>query len=233
MKLTRKEYYPLYDAHEKPASTIFHKYISKKIARFITFYFLRLNITPNQMSVLSFVLLTIGIIFLLSMDRLIGGIIFIVLSQLSYGIDCSDGVVARITKKSSNFGAFLDLFMDRISLFAMQFGVGLSIYPSLSNSELFVFVLSCFMYYLYTIVAMMKGFCFPKQKGVMKKGLLANDLKSVFVKFLYEFIDTGIMLFIVGVSYLLHVEFYTMVSYGVLGLILILGTFYFLLNNEE
>jgi phosphatidylglycerophosphate synthase len=234
MKLTLSEYYSLYDAHEKPASTLFHKYVSKKIARFITYYFLRFNITPNQMSISSFLLLLIGVILLCNTERTLGTVAFVFLSQLSYAIDCSDGVVARITKTSSSFGGFLDLFMDRISLFTLQFGLGVSIFSENSNSNLLkLYIVSCFLYFIYTVVAMMKGFCFPQKKGVMKNNIMERSIVTNIVKFLYEFIDTGIMMFLIGIAYFFNLAFYAIIVYGLLGLVLTIGVFYYLINDAE
>ena len=109
MKLSKENYYQLYNKYEKPPSTIFHKYISKKLAKFFTFYFLRLNLTPNTLSILTTFFVLVGASSLNLMSNITGQIIFLVCLQFSYVIDCSDGVVARISKQSSSFGAHLQI----------------------------------------------------------------------------------------------------------------------------
>jgi CDP-diacylglycerol--glycerol-3-phosphate 3-phosphatidyltransferase len=72
---------------------------------------LRLNVTPNQVSVTG-VLLNIVTAALIAADYLaLAGLVYLAAGTL----DLLDGVLARLAKTTSSFGAFLDSTLDRIS----------------------------------------------------------------------------------------------------------------------
>ena len=106
-----KDYIKLYKKNEHPASTIFHKYVSKNLAKIIVFVSLKFDTSPNSLSLLSTFCLLLAIFFSINSFWL-----FILLTQISYGLDCSDGVLARITNHQSIFGKFLDIALDRINM---------------------------------------------------------------------------------------------------------------------
>ncbi|RBQ23391.1 Archaetidylinositol phosphate synthase [Candidatus Methanobinarius endosymbioticus] len=71
----------------------------------------RMNINPNILTLISPLIALIPAIFFARGDLLMGAI-FILLSGI---FDVFDGAIARYHDKTSDFGAFLDSTMDRIS----------------------------------------------------------------------------------------------------------------------
>jgi CDP-diacylglycerol--glycerol-3-phosphate 3-phosphatidyltransferase len=69
------------------------------------------NINPNTISLSGVVVISIGSFFVYENYNRIGAI-FLLLGGL---FDALDGALARFTKKSSSFGAFLDSTIDRLS----------------------------------------------------------------------------------------------------------------------
>ena len=106
-----------YKKVEKPASTFYHRAISKNGAKLATFVFLKFNVSPNAISLLSFLAVFTSCGFIATSSHLGWAL---VLLQFAYICDCSDGVVARITESGSKFGELLDVSLDRIlgTLFA-------------------------------------------------------------------------------------------------------------------
>jgi phosphatidylglycerophosphate synthase len=99
---------------QKPQDSIFAKLFNRRLSRVFTFYALKFfpNISPSQVSALSFLVSAIGIACFLSPEywvRLIG----IVILQIGFSLDCSDGEIARIQNTMSPFGAWLDSVLDR------------------------------------------------------------------------------------------------------------------------
>jgi CDP-diacylglycerol--glycerol-3-phosphate 3-phosphatidyltransferase len=86
------------------------KYIYRKFSKPAARLFYKLNFESNQVTVLSLVL---GIIsaLLLSQSMFLIGLIILFLSEV---LDCADGDLARLKKKVSKKGEFLDSFLDRI-----------------------------------------------------------------------------------------------------------------------
>ncbi len=229
--MNRYEYIKLYEKYEKPPSTIFHKYISKKLAKFFTYYFLLLRLTPNALSVLTLFFISFGIFSLNFFENYVGKVIFLVSLQFSYVIDCSDGVVARISKKSSSFGAYLDITLDRINIFLVYLGLGVylnSVHPFTEYTAL-LYVFSAIFNFHYQLMALLRKHYFPSLDGFMKSKK-SKSLIRIIVKFIYEFIDTGIFFFILALSVFLDIILEVVVFYGLIGLALSLAMYVFLYN---
>jgi hypothetical protein len=82
----------------------------------------RTSITPNQISILSFIIIVLSAILLSSTGYFFhaaGGILLLV----SYIVDCLDGDLARYKSIESPLGAMLDSILDRCGDFAVILGV--------------------------------------------------------------------------------------------------------------
>ena len=94
----------------KPSDGPVSRYINRRVSLTITCFLVNRGITPspNKLTVLStiFGFITAIVVYY---NPLIGGILVEVASIL----DGIDGEIARLTKKSSRFGAFLDSVLDR------------------------------------------------------------------------------------------------------------------------
>lgn len=104
---------------QKPHDSIFSKLITRKLSAVFTFYALRVKwLTPNVVSTISFLMAMVAVALFLYPNYLfrVGGVILL---QLSFVLDCSDGEIARACGKSSKFGAFLDSSFDRLKEAAM------------------------------------------------------------------------------------------------------------------
>ncbi len=89
------------------------------VSIFIAYAGYRLNMTANQISAASgaFSLLALLAAALMGTESAVAPILTIfVLSQISYILDCADGQLARATKTTSPYGAFLDRAMDLVGI---------------------------------------------------------------------------------------------------------------------
>jgi len=233
MILNKKDYIRLYNQYEKPASTIFHKYISKKLAKFFTYFFLYFEVTPNIISVLTFFLLIISFCLLFIVDGFLGQFLFLILMQVSYAFDCSDGVVARITKNTSSFGAYLDITLDRLNILILFAGLGiyLNMNNNISVEANVIFILSAIFYYQYQIMALLRANYFPDLNGYMKQKSKKN-VKKIVILYVYELIDTGIFYFIISLSLFFNLLFFAVVFYGFLGLLMSIALYIFLFKTS-
>jgi len=97
---------------EKPTDGIISKHINRRISRQITARIVNTNLTPTQITVISFLtaLVSAAFFFLGGYKYLIiGGI----LVQLASIIDGCDGEVARLKFLTTDYGAFVDSILDR------------------------------------------------------------------------------------------------------------------------
>lgn len=124
------------------------RYIVRPPAALLVRAVLRTSITPNQLTVCSFLLgVAAGFVYL-------GGTPFCFglagcLVMLSTIFDCADGMLARTKSMTSRFGAFLDLFLDRIADFAVLVGMSFGYYVFVQDVRYLVFgLLTVALYFL-------------------------------------------------------------------------------------
>jgi len=228
--MTYKEFIGEYDKNEKPASTFYHKYVPKKIAKLISFPLYKLGVTPNLISTLSFLFLLISISSLFFVEGVFGVVIFFILSLLSYSLDCVDGVLARITNQSSDFGGFYDLFLDRLGEIILYYFLFLYILTNNIETNYHLITVSLIIMFYYSIVSILRSFRLKKLDGTMKK--TKKNFISLAVRFLYEFIDTGTFYFLLAVSLAFNFIEILILFYGFVSFILILGILFFSYSNK-
>lgn len=103
-----------------------------KISPYITYVCTRTSVTPNQLTLISFLFTVLGAI-LLSMPSSLFWIFGWLLLQIYLILDCCDGELARIKDMETSFGAFLDNFLHPISNALVVIGAGLGCYLSYDN----------------------------------------------------------------------------------------------------
>lgn len=89
-------------------------YNYRRISRLITYFLIKTNITPNQVTLVSILFALVSIPFFYFgtyVNLVIGAVLF----QLSYLFDVCDGEIARAKKLTSNSGAWLDGISDDIT----------------------------------------------------------------------------------------------------------------------
>ena len=85
----------------------------RKTENTISILLIKIGITANILTILGFILIIIASFFIISNNLVIGGIFLLISSTF----DMLDGSIARASKTTSLFGAFLDSTLDRISEF--------------------------------------------------------------------------------------------------------------------
>lgn len=124
------------------------RYLTRPLASLFVKFIYNTKITPNQVTIFSFFLGIAGAIFFSAGEYkyfLAGGI----LVQLSSVFDCADGMLARSKDMCSRYGAFLDLFLDRIADVFILSGISVGYFIYSDNS--FFLVLSLLATALYTL----------------------------------------------------------------------------------
>ncbi len=104
------------------------------------------KITPNQITVLAF-LIGISSGVLVAFEHYILAIIALAISGI---LDVLDGTVARLTGKSSPFGAFLDMVLDRLVEGAVVIGFYFA-FPQFSLFYLLFFISVVFNFATFTV----------------------------------------------------------------------------------
>lgn len=112
-----------------------NKYIYRPLASFIARLVFPTKITPNQITIFSFMWgIAAGLCFLFGKyNWLVIGAICVQFSQI---LDCADGMLARTKNMCSDYGSFLDLTVDRVVDFFFLTGISIGLYYSSSNMRL-------------------------------------------------------------------------------------------------
>ena len=112
---------------ENPRDGLVDTYLNRKFSRLLTRLFLRTPLTPNQITILSFLTGLFGAsCFLLGSYG--GSVVGAFLLQFSTVLDCVDGEVARVKMLESPFGEWLDITLDTVVHIAIFLGVGVAVW---------------------------------------------------------------------------------------------------------
>jgi len=104
-----------------------NRYLNRPLASLIVRAVLRTRITPNQLTFVSFFIGLAGA-FAFSLGKPAFFALGAVMTQLSSIVDCADGMLARARNRMSEYGAYLDLILDRINEFFLITGFVLGYY---------------------------------------------------------------------------------------------------------
>ena len=154
----------------KSQDGIVAKFLNRPISRVITRLLLKLPITPNAWTILTFALAPVAFVYLVRGDY-IGFLAGTAVFQLINILDGCDGEIARAKYLDSERGRRLDAFCDFVAnlLFVLCLGIGLFRQPSVSANIGLVYLLES----LITFFIMAGGF------GRYLMPLLAGDTKRV------------------------------------------------------
>ena len=111
----------------RPSDGFVSRYLNRSISSTISLalYKRRIFVNPNLVSISSFLIAVAGALFLALRSFLFGGI----LVQVASIVDGMDGELARLYKRSSRFGGFLDSFSDRLADLAIILGLAFALWP--------------------------------------------------------------------------------------------------------
>jgi CDP-L-myo-inositol myo-inositolphosphotransferase len=140
------------------------RYLNRPISIRISKYLLKKSITPNQISLFSFIFSMVGALFFFFVgyvNLLIGGI----LAQIASIIDGCDGEIARLKFQASEFGGWYDAVLDRYADAFLLFGLTYYVY-FLGENLLYLFI-----GFLAIIGSFMNSYTADKYDGLMKKNL--------------------------------------------------------------
>ncbi len=104
----------IYRATRKKHDLVFNVYLMRPIAAFVVGIFAKTPITPNQVTLLNLLLFVVATALLVALPDYRGGLVAVLVLELSYCLDCVDGMLARHKKIASKEGHLFDFFTDEI-----------------------------------------------------------------------------------------------------------------------
>lgn len=163
---------------------------SRPIARFLAE---KTSVTPNQMSLLGFLVGVFSSVAFFLHQNVVGGI----LAQVTSILDGVDGDLAVLTGKTSTFGGFLDAVLDRYADVAII--LGLAFHASASSKESFWILVAA-------VAALFGSFMVSYSRAK------AESLKTIFRTGISGYAaNRDVRLFIITVGGILNQAFITLI----------------------
>ncbi len=102
----------------------FNYYLMRPLAGVVVAGLARTPITPNQVTILNLVLFLVACGMLVALPTWAGAIAAMLVLELSYLLDCADGMLARHKKLASKSGHLFDFFTDELKATTLAASVG-------------------------------------------------------------------------------------------------------------
>lgn len=203
MKITKED---LKKSEKKRKEDILTTLVLRKVSIQITKILILTNVTPNQVTVFSFL---IGVLaaYCFSTGQywwLLGGGILL---QLSYIFDLVDGEIARFKGVSSKMGAWLDEVLDRLKEILLFLGLSIGFYTQTGDwhAWLFGFVAAGSLYMTHVILDnTQKEFGNEMLGKTQARFFLVNWLKKFRIPSNYLTIGIGIYLAVISLGAILN-----------------------------
>lgn len=104
----------VYRATRKKHDLIFNVYVMRPIAAGVVAIAAKTPITPNQVTLLNLLVFVVAVALFVALPDYRGGLVAVGVLELSYCLDCVDGMLARFKKIASKEGHLFDFFTDEI-----------------------------------------------------------------------------------------------------------------------
>ena len=120
----------VYRETKKPRDILWNRFVARPLAAVLLVPLAKTRISPNQVTFLS-LLTFVGAMVWLALGHGRQTLVYAVLIlELSYVLDCTDGQLARLTHRSSPVGAHLDFLMDELKAFLLVAATGIRLWQS-------------------------------------------------------------------------------------------------------
>ncbi len=120
-----REGFEIYKKTRKKNDQLFNHYFMRVLAGYAVALLSRTPATPNQITISNLAIFLVAAGMLVAMPSYEGGLLAILVLELSYLLDCADGMLARHKKLASKAGHHFDFFTDELKAAALVTGVGL------------------------------------------------------------------------------------------------------------
>ena len=127
MFATAKEIYLL---TRKKNDLLFNLYVMRPIAAFVVGIVAKTPFTPNQFTLLNLFIFVVSIAWMALFPTYAGGLVAVLILEVSYCFDCVDGMLARFKKIASKEGHHFDFFTDEIKAILLVSAMGIRLWRS-------------------------------------------------------------------------------------------------------
>ena len=118
----------VYRKTRKVPDLFWNAYVCRPIAAVLVNAIAGTRITPNQITLAAVFVALLSVVMLLSIPGHVGLILAVVVFELSYVLDCADGMLARWRGTASPVGHLLDFLMDELKAFCLLAAVAVRLF---------------------------------------------------------------------------------------------------------
>jgi len=109
----------IYTKSRKPSDIFWNAYVCRPVAALLLSFVAGTRITPNQITLASLLVAGCAVAIWLAVPGYWGLVLGVLVFELSYVLDCADGMLARVRGIASPAGHLLDFLMDELKAFAI------------------------------------------------------------------------------------------------------------------
>jgi phosphatidylglycerophosphate synthase len=118
----------VYRKTRKTPDLFWNTYVCRPVAAVVVYALRDTRVTPNQVTLVAFVVAAVSAAMLIGLDGYLGALAAVIVFELSYVLDCVDGMLARYRGIQSTSGHLLDFLMDEIKAFMILAAVAVRLY---------------------------------------------------------------------------------------------------------
>ncbi|EYF04798.1 CDP-alcohol phosphatidyltransferase family protein [Chondromyces apiculatus] len=104
----------IYTGTRKRHDQLFNTYVMRPLASVVVAIAARTPVTPNQLTLLNLLTFLVAVVLLVVLGDATGALIAVGVLELSYCLDCADGMLARHKGLASKEGHLFDFFTDEL-----------------------------------------------------------------------------------------------------------------------
>jgi len=120
----------VYRKTKKPKDILWNRFVARPLAAVLLVPLAKSRITPNQITFLSLLTFVAAMVMLALERGHLGLVAAVLVLELSYILDCTDGQLARLKHKASPVGAHLDFLMDELKAFLLVAATGVRLWQT-------------------------------------------------------------------------------------------------------
>lgn len=193
-------------------------YFYRKLSIPFVWFFNSTPLDPNHITVLSFIFGGLAA-FLFAVGDYRNMVSAGIFSQLAMILDCTDGMLARIRKQTSKFGAVLDIVLDVAKNNLIILGISIGLYQKTENIYIFLIPLLALLGMNMSVVThntqmlMYRGERLVNSHLVQQIGGKQRNLQKIIVRFA---LSGSFQYFSIGIGVLINQLYWSMIIIAVL-----------------
>jgi hypothetical protein len=127
-----------YRLTKKTPDLFWNEYVCRPVAAVLVHGLADTPITPNQVTLASLLVAAVSTGLLVALPGYAGLVVAIVVYELSYVLDCADGMLARLRGVQSMKGHLFDFLMDEIKAFLILGASAVRLYADRGRDDAFL-----------------------------------------------------------------------------------------------